>query len=274
MNLQEIKQNKERFLQENDLYESFIKSKLNWNQLMAIADDFESKRPEYEELALQYVKRISDFDRIHSVKYRIKKTDSFIKKIIAKTCDGLKGINTTNYMVKLTDLIGIRVLYIFKSDYLHVHNQIIEAYFPQMTENVHVKLREGDDAEIYADIRDAVIEPNAVYRSIHYTLRSREENNSARMEIQTRTLFEEGWSEINHRLVYKNESVAGFTRLSQASRILSSLAGDCDTLGNFMKDISDEFITRLAEKRIDYKKIDTKTEILLSEVMSDIFNKT
>lgn len=273
MTLEEIKQNRDRFLKDYDLSEAFLRSRLSWDELMAIADDYEVKRPQYEELVLQYVKKISEFEKIHSVKYRIKKADSVIKKIIVKTCDGLHGIDLSKYMITLTDLIGIRVLYVFKSDYLHVHNQIMDAFFPQMTENVHIKLREGDDAGIYAGIRNSVVEHNKDYRSIHYTLRSTESHGSARMEIQTRTLFEEGWSEINHRLVYKNEKVAGFSRLSQASRILSSLAGDCDTLGDFMKDIHDEFTKRIAEKNVDLKRLDISTEHLLLEVMGDVFNR-
>lgn len=56
-----------------------------------------------------------------------------------------------------------------------------------------------------------------------------------------RRIFEEGWSEINHKLLYKknNLSLNEEVLLEQASSILSSLAGDCDTLGELMAHIVD-----------------------------------
>lgn len=75
-----------------------------------------------------------------------------------------------------------------------------------------------------------------MYRSIHYTIRAIKDNVMVHIEIQTRSIFEEGWSEINHKLLYKKNSLSldEEVLLKQTSSILSSLAGDCDTLGELM----------------------------------------
>ena len=51
---------------------------------------------------------------------------------------------------------------------------------------------------------------NKDYRSIHYVIRNDTYDPSSgvrlfqvKVEIQTRSIFEEGWSEINHSLIYK-----------------------------------------------------------------------
>lgn len=64
-----------------------------------------------------------------------------------------------------------------------------------------------------------------------------EDNVAVPVEIQTRSIFEEGWSEINHKLLYKrgNLRLDEEILLKQASSILSSLAGDCDTLGELIE---------------------------------------
>ena len=92
--------------------------------------------------------------------------------------------------------------------------------------------------------------------------------HSVRLEIQTRTLFEEGWSEINHKLVYKNQDVADYFVLLQASKILSTLVGNCDTLGMLMKNIYNEY-----EKRLVTGSENAKAEIPQSEVMQEILNE-
>lgn len=95
---------------------------------------------------------------------------------------------------------------------------------------------------IYKGLKNVEFQFGVDYRSIHYTVRHTDADKiMVPIEIQTRSIFEEGWSEINHNLLYKKShiSVAEEIVLKQASSILSSLAGDCDTLGDLMKTIAE-----------------------------------
>lgn len=163
-------------------------------------------------------------------------------------------INKKNYLKEITDLLGIRILYIFKEECFSVHEQIMEKFGGQTAENVHIKLRDGDDEEFYAQIKkqsSPIVEKN-IYRSIHYTFYSNKNcTDEAKIEIQTRTIFEEGWSEINHKLVYKNVADK-YEVLKNASNVLNSLVGNCDNMGSMMKVLHDEYINGLNSDKTSY----------------------
>lgn len=234
---------KDQFLKENNLFAEFHKSGLDWAVLDSIAQQHENNRKEYyKRIALDHVDTIMKFKHVHSVRYRVKETESLIEKIIRKTNEGEPNINVDTYRTKITDLIGIRILYVFKSDYYPIHEQIVKVYEKKFVERrPQINLRTGDDRNLYNKIRDPIINENKVYRSIHYTMLAHEnDSDSPRIEIQTRTIFEEGWSEINHKLVYKKGNSAGNLLLQKTSDILNALSGDCDTLGELMLKIYSE----------------------------------
>ena len=272
MSFDEIINNKELFLKNYQLEDEFIKSGYTWAELMEIASEFNKNREEkYPRIIQKYISEIATFDGIHSYRYRIKETDSFIKKIIIKATTKNKKVTISNYLTNITDLLGIRLLYVFKEDYYKVHKQLMTKYQHLLVENVHIKLQKGDDTSLYKHILDCgpIPEYNNTYRSIHYTLCADENDmKGARLEIQTRTIFEEGWSEINHKLVYKNQSVDDYFVLLQASKILSTLVGNCDTLGTLMKNIYDEYLKRINCQSFN-SKLDEKTNKVMNEVLKD-----
>lgn len=256
------------FLKKYGVEDKFYRSKLSWELLMQIADDYESKINKFQEIAVDYVNQLNALPQVHSVRYRIKNVEHLIEKIIRKAVE-YEDIdiiyNVDTYLIEITDIIGIRALYVFKSDYLPLHKTIIKQYKKNFCEKPQVKLREGDDKKIYAGLRNVEFQINSMYRSIHYTIRAMRDEIVVPIEIQTRSIFEEGWSEINHKLLYKknNLSLDEEMLLKQASSILSSLAGDCDTLG--------ELMTRIVNKEDDVDFIkDCNTEkgkIVLDELI-------
>lgn len=248
MTFEQIKNNKEEFLSVYGLKDKFKDCCCTWNELMAIGEDFEVKRNnDYFDLLNKYIVEISKFDNVHSYRYRIKSTDSLLAKIITKSAKKKEHITLDNYFCEISDLLGIRILYVFKEDYWSVHKQIMDCYKKRFAENIHLKLRDGDDEKTYEKLlssRDVQVEKNMVYRSIHYTIYADPSNieHSPKIEIQTRTIFEEGWSEINHKLVYKKGMVSN-PNLEKTSCILSELVGSCDAIGTLMKYLYDEGIT-------------------------------
>lgn len=206
---------------------------------MQIADDYESKINKFQDIAVDYVNQLNALPQVHSVRYRLKETEHLIEKIIRKAVeyedtDIIYDVDT--YLIEITDIIGIRALYVFKSDYLPLHKRILKLYKKNFCEKPQVKLRAGDDKKIYAGLRNVEFQIDSMYRSIHYTFRVAKDEVMVPIELQTRSIFEEGWSEINHKLLYKKNGLSPDERvlLRQASSILSSLAGDCDTLGELM----------------------------------------
>lgn len=274
MCFEEIKNNKDKFLRNYDLIDYFSKYeklKGSWEELMKIGEEYESHSREYLERIQGFISVIAKFDYVHSYRYRLKKTDSLLKKIVVKSVSKNFLINKDNYLKEITDLLGIRVLYIFKEDCFPIHQQIMESFGNQTAESVRIKLRDGDSEEYYKDIKNrsgAIVEKN-IYRSIHYTLYSNKSNTEeAKIEIQTRTIFEEGWSEINHKLVYKNVADK-YEVLKNASDILNGLVGNCDKVGSMMKILYDEYINGLDIEDDQQNNPSVKVN---AKTVGDVFN--
>lgn len=222
----------------------FYQSGLSWDTLMDIEEDYSSKLDDFKKIAADYVNEIGNLAHVHSVKCRIKDTEHLIEKIIRKALeyeDTHVCFNKDTYLIEITDIIGIRAIYVFKSDYLPLHKVITSNYKKNFCEKPQVKLREGDDKKIYQGLKNVEFQYGVDYRSIHYTIRHTEDGIMVPIEIQTRSIFEEGWSEINHKLLYKKEyfDIAEEALLKKTSSVLSSLAGDCDTLGDLMRSIAE-----------------------------------
>lgn len=254
MNFSEIQANKEAFLRQYEVAEQFPKCGVSWETLMEIGEDYEMKcfgdgretqeyKGEYFDIIQGHIAKISCFGSVHSYRFRIKKTGSLLAKIIRKGAERGEIYTASNYFHKITDLLGIRILYVFKEDYWPVHQQIMAEYENQLAQDISVKLKEGDDKEMYAQLlqkhSNVRVDENKTYRSIHYTIYARKNDITAcpRVEIQTRTVFEEGWSEINHKLVYKKGKRD--LGLKKTSDVLSSMVGACDAIGGLMKGIYD-----------------------------------
>lgn len=247
----------------------FYQSGLSWQGLVGIAEDYDSKTEIFQKAASEYVRQISNLPYVHSVRFRLKDTEHLIEKIIRKAVEyGDTNIefNRDTYLIEITDIIGIRALYVFKSDYLPLHQAITSKFKKNFCEKPQVKLREGDDKKIYRGLKNVEFQTGVDYRSIHYTIRYTTDGVIIPIEIQTRSIFEEGWSEINHKLLYKKEhrDLAEEALLKKASSILNSLAGDCDTLGDLMKTI--------AEREEDIDILDDKAILDSSSIIDEIIN--
>lgn len=226
--------------------ETFDKSKLSWKTLKKIKTEYERNLKDYEEIALRYVEQLSKIESVHSVRYRIKNPYHLLEKIIRKTNEG-EQITEKNYTSCIPDIIGIRALYIFKSDWIRLHEDIKQKYGSMFTQKPEIQLKKGDDDNPYKDIRNIEIKENKDYRSIHYVIRHEafdptngNKKLEVRVEVQTRSIFEEGWSEINHKLLYKKELASDVRKHSASlSSILSGLVGECDQLGEEIRRYTD-----------------------------------
>lgn len=234
----------QKFFKKYNNQEVFYQSGLSWETLMDIENDYNLKMDLFTKIAADYVREINDLTHVHSVRFRIKDPEHLIEKVIRKSVEYEQTdikFNKDTYLIEITDIIGIRALYVFKSDYLPLHKILTAKYKKNFCEKPQVKLRVGDDKKVYQGLVNVEFQYGVDYRSIHYTIRHTDrEGVMVPIEIQTRSIFEEGWSEINHTLLYKKEyfDIAEEALLKKTSSVLSSLAGDCDTLGDLMKSIA------------------------------------
>ncbi|MEN5237516.1 MULTISPECIES: RelA/SpoT domain-containing protein [Pseudomonas] len=288
------------FLKEADLtLDEWDASKCEWGNLLSIYNDFVRIQPSLVAAAKMISSRIQQFDRVHSVRWRIKSPIGLLKKIVRKNLeekpkDKWVGINKDNYVSVVTDLIGVRALHLFKDDCVEVDQAIRDVW--ELAEEVVVYIRDGDKTPSEIQDRGGIVKVHDDgYRSIHYIVRIQPEKTTYYPEIQVRTIFQEGWSEIDHTIRYPdfsdNEQIAVFLRL------FSGLAGSADEMGLYAKELSAELKKAETEKRRivaeleqaimqrdkamhdiestlqemeDLKLKDEKSQVLISRLKSDV----
>lgn len=109
---------KEQFFKEFSIDKEYFESTgLIWDELVKIYDNYVALVPQLEKEAEYIVSKLIDVPSVHSVRRRVKKPKHLIEKIIRKGRKYVdRGISLETYKEIVTDLIGIRVLHLFKDD--------------------------------------------------------------------------------------------------------------------------------------------------------------
>jgi len=217
-------------------------SKYSEDDMATILESFLNRKSDYEHVAREIANTVAGCSGVHSVRFRVKEPHSLCKKILDKDSSVRDKITPENLSSEISDLIGVRALYLYASDYIDVHRSLKEC-FPAESffGDPCINYREGDDLTLFDQIDKNRRKDNpGVYRSIHYILNTINlgtgniNNLKARAEIQIRTIYEEGWSEMNHR-AYKGDTKGDKVIIKSLSSILSRLVGTCNELGVLMK---------------------------------------
>ncbi|UFH54700.1 RelA/SpoT domain-containing protein [Spirosoma sp. KNUC1025] len=207
---------------------------LVWNQLEDIYNHYELLKPELEDIAGTMSNRLMKISKVHSVRFRIKDSEHLIEKIIRKRIEKEdRVIGIENYISEITDLVGLRAIHLFKEDWESIHDMISNTW--DLKETVKAYLREGDsDAyrKAFEEKGLKVEDHKYGYRSIHYITKTKPAKSEFFAEIQVRTIFEEGWSEIDHTVRYPYE-IDNFL-YKEFLMILNRLAGSADEMGTFI----------------------------------------
>ncbi|OXI37262.1 hypothetical protein CFB84_30425 [Burkholderia aenigmatica] len=233
----------EAFLTRNRLSkELWDRSGCIWAELRDIAHDHENNLDALATSAEFFAKTIQRFERVHSVRWRVKDTEHLLEKIVRKRADEKSAekyaeVGVNNYFELVTDLVGIRALHLFKDDCLTIHESLMKTWTP--IEEPIAYTREGDHEafkERLATVGLLSKDHPAGYRSLHYVVESRPTQRIIRAEIQVRTLFEEGWSEIDHTVRYPNFS--NDELIGYLLKIFNRMAGSADEMGGFVRDLN------------------------------------
>jgi len=213
---------------------------LEWPSLQRIGVHHEAQADHLRESAELFARVIQKFDRIHSVRWRVKDAEHLLEKIVRKRIEKsskYEALNEENYQEHITDLVGIRAIHLFKDDCFYIDELIRKTWEP--TETPIAYIREGDPEDTSSKFRSHgfdVKQHPAGYRSIHYVVGTQPLRKRLNTEIQVRTIFEEGWSEIDHQIKYPNFS--SNTLSNYFLLILNRMAGSADEMGTFVKELS------------------------------------
>lgn len=242
------------YLTEEDL----IMANVSWSDLEAVQREYGKIESHLRNLGKDFIDEyLYDIDKagIHSYRYRTKAPGHLLEKIIRKKKENpekFQDLDETNYYKYMTDLIGIRVFFLYREDWVHFHRYItsvfennpenyvvdrLEDYDEDFTHNYIAErpkvYKRSGDTRIY-DSREIDIISGGIYRSLHYIIKYK----GYYIEIQGRTLFEEGWSEVDHDIVYpyyQNDEM-----LKDYSKLLNRLSGMADEMSSFFRKMKQE----------------------------------
>jgi ppGpp synthetase/RelA/SpoT-type nucleotidyltranferase len=225
---------KEEFLKKYNIREEYLKNNnIEWDVLYSIYTDFKEYKTLYETQADFIASTLRNNEKIHSVKSRVKDPEHLIEKIIRKTPDRKKKygedfqFTVENYKEQITDLIGVRVIHIFKEEWEDIHKLIENTWsVTEITANV----REGDGTKRFEELNIEIQSRKSGYRSVHYLIESFPTNQKVVAEIQVRTIFEEGYGEIDHQLRYFHDEIPEVLALNLL--LLNRIAGSSDEMAS------------------------------------------
>lgn len=232
--------------------EEIEKNYVDVQNLKEIYEDYIEYRDSYENQANFISNILRSQKMVHSVKSRIKDVDRLIEKIIRKTAERREKygkdfqFTRDNYKNEINDLIGIRVIHIFKDQWQEIHEFIINTWkVIEITANV----REGDDTKVFNELDIEVRRRVSGYRSVHYLVEFYPTNQKVIAEIQVRTIFEEGYGEIDHRLRYSHNEIPEI--LKSNLLLFNRIVGSADEMASLINNLSKEW----GEKENKYKEI-------------------
>ncbi|MCY7437605.1 hypothetical protein [Bacillus altitudinis] len=242
----------EKFLEKYSINEKEFKDTgIAWGDLESIFNDYTSCRGLLENTGRTIAEILREHPDAHTVRMRIKDPEHLIEKLIRKKINNYGfSFSIDDYKTKITDLIGLRVLHLYKNQAINL-DKMIRNYW-ELEETVTIYIRQGDieddeKAQLEADKKFNVKKHSAGYRSWHYLIKSRLTKELTLAEIQVRTIFEEGWSEIDHQLRYPY--YVGDQILTNQLLVLNRLAGSADEMVNSIKETLQRFDKLNKEKQ-------------------------
>jgi len=166
---------------------------------------------------------------IHFIKYRTKEPDHLRDKLIRKTVDG-DEINAENLFDKITDLAGLRIIHLNTDQLREMHPAVLGVLDEYKCVLVEPPTANCWDNEFDAVFKSLEIETKSrasMYTTVHYVVRANQRTPIS-CEIQVRTLMDEVWGEVSHRVNYPHSSPS--ESCQDQLKVLARLTTGCTRL--------------------------------------------
>lgn len=234
---------------------------LDWEDLIKIYDHYNRNIKIFKTIASTISEILRENSEVHSIRSRVKDPEHLVNKVIRKTIRERKKsgneefvITIENYLNEITDIVGIRVLHLYKDQAFKIDQMIREEW--DLHEVPTINYRDGD---ILSSVltESGLFDTNkheAGYRSWHYLIKTKITKKETIAEIQVRTIFEEGWSEIDHRLRYPLD--VNNSLLNNQLLVFNRLAGNADEMANSIRETKENLAEMNKEKIQQQELID------------------
>lgn len=176
----------------------------------------------YDEVKVYYERHLRDFEAsLYAIESKIGDAKvskdlpvySTKKRVKAHGSTYLKAKRDPDYesLEKMKDIAGFRILCLFEKDIFEIHKYILSAFSPSDTNSsiTDIKTFNWDKTScirlgIASPVKAIHKNKGTGYKSIHYVILWQ---SSIYVEIQLRTLLQDVWSELEHKLNYKQGNI-------------------------------------------------------------------
>lgn len=176
---------------------------------------------------------------MHSYKSRIKDPEHLKDKLLRKaqkniTEGGVFDFTVDNLFEKINDLVGFRILHLHTTQFEAINIELKKIFLEQkwqIIEGPNARTWDDETRSYFRNIGIETSEHQDLYTSVHYILKP---NNSTPItcEIQVRTLMEEVWGEVDHKINYphKSDSHSCREQIKTLARVTSSCSRLVDSI--------------------------------------------
>lgn len=195
----------------SELIEAFKSREYEFDLFMGAVRDFFLKHPKLRE-------------HVHSVRSRLKAHDHLSGKIIRKFSSE-PSLTPDQFFQRVTDLAGVRVLHLYQDQFPWIHEAImarVKAADWALAEAPVAYTWDPESELFFSTLGLKVERKESFYTSIHYLIKPRPDSPVC-CEVQVRTLFEEIWGEIDHKINYPEQCAIATCR--EQILVLSKLVG-------------------------------------------------
>ena len=191
------------FMANRHLFESFAKS---------LMDYFESD-PELGKL-------------IHFMKYRIKDEGSLRTKLERI----LKDSGDQDIEDKITDFAGVRIIHLHMDQFPDIHplvSGILEEQKCELSDKPKAYCWDMEYEDLFRQVDVKPVQRDSMYTTVHYDIVANQKKRIT-CELQVRSLTEELWGEVSHRVNYPKESPS--VSCQDQLKVLARLTSGCGRL--------------------------------------------
>ena len=219
-------------------------------QISKIVDFYEKERHHFDSLANNVLGNLLEDEElkrlIHFTRVRSKDPDRLRDKLGRKAKDAIKvgkkfAITPNNLFVEIGDLAGIRLLHLYTKQMIEIH-PLIKAMLQEhnyiLVDGPTAYTWDSENKHLFESIGIANDDSESMYTSVHYTV---EPNRVTKMrcEIQVRTLVEEVWGEVSHKINYPHKTES--ESCQEQLRVLARATSSCTRLVDSIFVSNDEY---------------------------------
>jgi len=166
---------------------------------------------------------------IHSLKYRVKDRAHLQNKLERKAIFVRNkqedfGITPKNLLDEIEDLAGVRILHLHTEQVKDIDSALKKIFEEQKYEIIEGPVANTWDVEYenyFTSLGMKINKRDSLYTSVHYIIKA---SNNLKAEVQVRTLQEEVWGEVSHKINYPipTQSVSCSEQIKVLARVTSS----------------------------------------------------